>query len=150
MSTLELGLIGNSRTSALVDKNARIVWWCYPYFDSDPVCCELMNPVKKEKDMGYIDIGFEKIRQADQYYERNSAVLVSRFGDNAHNVIEVIDFAPCIPMHDRLFTPSSIIRIIRRVAGRPRITIRIRPSVNYGSEAPQILSLIHISEPTRH
>ena len=143
MSTLELGLIGNSRTSALVDKNARIVWWCYPYFDSDPVCCELMNPVKKEKDMGYIDIGFEMIRQADKYYERNSAVLVSRFGDNAHNVIEVIDFAPCIPMHDRLFTPSSIIRIIRRVAGRPRITIRIRPSVNYGSEAPQILPGAH-------
>ena len=143
MTTLELGLIGNSRTSALVDKNARIVWWCYPYFDSDPVCCELMNPVKKEKDMGYIDIGFEKIRQADQYYERNSAVLVSRFGDNAHNVIEVIDFAPCFPMHDRLFTPSSIIRIIRRVAGRPRITIRIRPSVNYGSEAPQILPGAH-------
>lgn len=102
-----------------------------------------MNPVKKEKDMGYIDIGFEKIRQADQYYERNSAVLVSRFGDNAHNVIEVIDFAPCFPMHDRLFTPSSIIRIIRRVAGRPRITIRIRPSVNYGSEAAQILPGAH-------
>ena len=143
MSTLELGLIGNSRTSALVDKNARIVWWCYPYFDSDPVCCELMNPIEKEKDMGYIDVGFEKIRQADQYYERNSAVLVSRFGDNAHNVIEVIDFAPCFPMHDRLFTPSSIIRIIRRVAGRPRITIRIRPAVNYGSESPQVLPGAH-------
>ena len=41
MSTLELGLIGNSRTSALVDKNARIVWWCYPYFDSDPICSRL-------------------------------------------------------------------------------------------------------------
>lgn len=144
MSTLELGLImANSRTSALVDKNCPHRLMVYPYFDSDPVCCELMNPVKKEKDMGYIDIGFEKIRQADQYYERNSAVLVSRFGDNAHNVIEVIDFAPCFPMHDRLFTPSSIIRIIRRVAGRPRITIRIRPGVNYGSEAPQILPGAH-------
>ncbi len=143
MSTLELGLIGNSRTSALVDKNARIVWWCYPYFDSDPICCELMDPVKKEKDHGYIDVGFEKIRQADQYYERNSAVLVTRFGDNAHNVIEIIDFAPCFPMHDRLFTPSSIIRIIRRVAGRPRITIRVRPSVNYGSESPQVLPGAH-------
>lgn len=141
MSTLELGLIGNSRTSALIDKNARIVWWCYPCFDNDPVCCALMNPNKK--DIGFIDVGFEKIRQSDQYYERNSAVLVTRFGDNAHNVIEIIDFAPCFPMHDRLFTPSSIIRIIRRVAGRPRITIRVRPSVNYGSETPQILPGAH-------
>ena len=143
MSSLELGLIGNSRTSALIDRNARIVWWCYPYFDSDPVCCELMNPGLKDKASGFIDVGFEKIRQADQYYERNSAVLVTRFGDNAHNVIEIIDFAPCFPMHDRLFTPSSIIRIIRRVAGRPRITIRIRPGVNYGSEAPQVLPGAH-------
>ncbi len=143
MSSLELGLIGNSRTSALIDRNARIVWWCYPAFDSDPVCCDLLDPDKKEKETGFIDIGFEKIRQADQYYERNSAVLVTRFGDNAHNVIEIIDFAPCFPMHDRLFTPSSIIRIIRRIAGRPRITIRIRPGVNYGSETPQILPGAH-------
>lgn len=143
MSSLELGLIGNSRTSALIDKNARIVWWCYPYFDSDPVCCDLMNTDTTEKTTGFIDVGFEKIRQADQYYERNSAVLVTRFGDNAHNVIEIIDFAPCFPMHDRLFTPSSIIRIIRRVAGRPRITLRIRPSANYGSETPQVLPGAH-------
>ena len=143
MSTLELGLIGNSRTSALIDANARIVWWCYPYFDSDPVCCELMDPDKTERDAGFIDVGFEKIRQSDQYYERNSAVLVTRFGDNAHNVIEIIDFAPCFPMHDRLFTSSSLIRIIRRVAGRPRITLRIRPATHYGSDAPEVLPGAH-------
>ena len=143
MNTLELGLIGNSRTSALIDKNARIVWWCYPTFDSDPVCCRLMQPDDTAPAYGYIDVGFDKIRQADQYYERNSAVLVTRFGDNAHNVIEIIDFAPCFPMHDRLFTPSTIIRIIRRVAGRPRITLRIRPAANYGSDAPQVLAGAH-------
>ena len=143
MNTLELGLIGNSRTSALIDRNARIVWWCYPTFDSDPVCCRLMQPDDNAPAYGYIDVGFDKIRQADQYYERNSAVLVTRFGDNAHNVIEIIDFAPCFPMHDRLFTPSTIIRIIRRVAGRPRITLRIRPAANYGSDAPQVLAGAH-------
>ena len=42
MSTLDLGLIGNSRTNALIDKNASIVWWCYPYFDSDPLCNALL------------------------------------------------------------------------------------------------------------
>ena len=43
MSQLDLGLIGNSRTSALIDRNARIVWWCYPNFDSNPLCCSLIR-----------------------------------------------------------------------------------------------------------
>jgi len=33
---LDLALIGNSCAAALVDRNARTVWWCFPYFDSDP------------------------------------------------------------------------------------------------------------------
>ena len=36
---LDLAPIGNSCAAALVDRNARIVWWCFPYFDSDPVFC---------------------------------------------------------------------------------------------------------------
>ena len=33
---LDLALIGNSCAAAFVDQNARIVWWCFPHFDSDP------------------------------------------------------------------------------------------------------------------
>ncbi len=50
--TLDLGLIGNSRTSALIDRNANIVWWCYPYFDSDPICCALLQPKRPEAEAG--------------------------------------------------------------------------------------------------
>ena len=39
---LDLALIGNSCSAALVDRNARIVWWCFPYFDSDPVFSRLL------------------------------------------------------------------------------------------------------------
>ena len=39
---LDLALIGNSCTAALVDRNGRIVWWCFPYFDSDPVFSRLL------------------------------------------------------------------------------------------------------------
>ena len=34
---LDLAVIGNGRTAALLDPEARLVWWCYPRFDSDPV-----------------------------------------------------------------------------------------------------------------
>jgi hypothetical protein len=30
---LDLALIGNGRTAALVDPQSRIVWWCFPGFD---------------------------------------------------------------------------------------------------------------------
>ena len=39
---LDLALIGNSCAAAFVDQNARIVWWCFPYFDSDPVFSRLL------------------------------------------------------------------------------------------------------------
>jgi GH15 family glucan-1,4-alpha-glucosidase len=132
MNTLDLGMIGNCRTSALVDRNGAIVWWCYPYFDSDPVCCSLLEPEQKERALGFVDLQFEGARMTAQHYERNSAILVSRFADELGNSIEIIDFAPRFYMHGRMFSPSMLTRIIRRTAGRPRIALRVRPAVNYG------------------
>ncbi|HSJ41871.1 MAG TPA: trehalase-like domain-containing protein, partial [Xanthobacteraceae bacterium] len=39
---LDLAVIGNGRTAALVDPTARLVWWCYPRFDRDPIFCRLL------------------------------------------------------------------------------------------------------------
>ena len=58
MSTLDLGLIGNCRTNALIDRNASIVWWCYPYFDSDPLCNALLAGEQTEDSHGRIDVLF--------------------------------------------------------------------------------------------
>jgi GH15 family glucan-1,4-alpha-glucosidase len=38
----ELGLIGDTRTAALVDGRGRIVWMCLPHFDGDPVFAALV------------------------------------------------------------------------------------------------------------
>jgi GH15 family glucan-1,4-alpha-glucosidase len=133
MNTLDLGLIGNSRTSALIDRNASIVWWCYPFFDSDPICCSLLEPGAADKPYGMIDVQLEGAVKKEQEYERNSAVLATRFADDAGNSIEVIDFAPRFYLHGRLFSPSMLVRIIRRTSGRPRISLRVRPAIDYGS-----------------
>jgi GH15 family glucan-1,4-alpha-glucosidase len=61
MKNLDLGLIGNSRTSALIDRQARIVWWCYPHFDSNPMCCSLLRPVPNDaapEAFGFTDVLF--------------------------------------------------------------------------------------------
>jgi len=138
MATLDLGLIGNSRTSALINQYAKIVWWCYPHFDSDPICCSLLQPNSTGEQSGLIDIQLDDMENAEQYYERNSPVLVTRLSDAKGNCIEVIDFAPRFILHGRMFTPSMLVRIVRRISGRPRVAIRVRPTVEYGSRACEI------------
>ncbi|MET3118499.1 GH15 family glucan-1,4-alpha-glucosidase [Undibacterium sp. GrIS 1.8] len=143
MSTLNLGLIGNSRTSALIDQKASIVWWCFPVFDSDPICCTLLQKQDPENASGLIDIQLGDAILVKQEYERNSAILSSLFADPAGNSFEVIDFAPRFRMHGRLFSPSMLVRIIRVVSGRPRIALRIRPTINYGQERAEVRSGTH-------
>ena len=151
MSTnLDLGLIGNCRTSALVNQAAAITWWCYPDFDSDPICCSLLQaesvPPAPSTRAGQIDVTLDGASGSSQSYERNTAILVTHFHDNAGNGIEVIDFAPRFEQHGRMFTPSMLVRIIRRSAGRPRITLRVRPAFDYGSErAKARIGAHHIS-----
>ena len=135
MNKLELGMIGNSRTSALIDTSAKIVWWCYPHFDSNPLCCSLLRSEEKNSAadaFGFIDMIFEESHTVRQTYLRNSAILQTRLQDTAGNVIDVIDFSPRFYQHGRMFAPAMVVRIIRRIAGRPRMGLRLRPALNYG------------------
>jgi len=142
MSTLDLGLIGNSRTSALIDRSAAIVWWCYPYFDSDPLCCSLLQHSqqveRQDGGFGFVDVLFEGAAVTGQQYERNSAILVTRMQDAAGNAIEITDFAPRFYKHGRMFSPSMLVRIVKRTAGRPRIGLRVRPAVSYGERRAEM------------
>lgn len=137
MATLDMGLIGNGRTSALIDQKAAIVWWCYPYFDSDPLCNALLQHGEAASQQGRIDVLLENARVLEQRYQRNSAILSTRLEDEHGNGIEVIDFAPRFYQHGRMFAPSMLVRIIRRVSGRPRIALRVRPGTDYGRQSAE-------------
>ena len=50
---LDLAVIGNGRTAALVDPTARLVWWCYPRFDRDPIFCRLISG---DEEKGFSDV----------------------------------------------------------------------------------------------
>ncbi len=136
-------MIGNSRVSALIDRRAAIVWWCYPFFDSDPICCSLLQKESNAAESGFIDVQFEGAETVDQTYERNSAILITRMRDKSGNGIEVTDFAPRFYMHGRMFSPSMLVRTIRRLSGRPRIALRVRPSVDYGNRRAEARSGAH-------
>ena len=48
---LDLAVIGNCRTAALLDTCGQVVWWCFPRFDSDPIFSRLLTG-EEEKEEG--------------------------------------------------------------------------------------------------
>ena len=52
-ANLDLAVIGNGRTAALVEPSARIVWWCLPRYDGDPVFCRLLAG---DEEKGFTDV----------------------------------------------------------------------------------------------
>jgi GH15 family glucan-1,4-alpha-glucosidase len=68
----------------------------------------------------------------EQAYLRNTAILRTQITDDAGGVVEIIDFAPRFQLYDRGYRPTSLIRLIRPLAGAPRIRIRLRPTADWG------------------
>ncbi len=136
MSTLDLALIGNCSFAALVDRQARIVWTCMPRFDGDPVFCSLLGNGEAQPELGFWDVELEGLVESEQFYRRNTAVLVTRLRDGAGNAIEVVDLAPRFRHYGRAFRPTQLVRQIRPLAGTPRIRVRLRPAQTYGEARP--------------
>src|SRR5262249_58682735 len=65
-------------------------------------------------------------------YLRTPAVVSTVLTDRRGNAVRITDFAPRYGHFGRVFRPPQLIRIIEPVAGLPRITIRFRPTHDYG------------------
>jgi GH15 family glucan-1,4-alpha-glucosidase len=131
----DLAVIGNSRIGALVDTSASIVWMCVPRFDGDPVFCSLLDADSRD---GRFDLELEQCTSIEQRYLPNTAILQTHMTDARGGQIEVLDFAPRFYQHGRVFAPVSLVRIVRRLTGRPRVSVRFMPRSDYGAERPPI------------
>ena len=126
---LDLAVIGNGRTAALVDPTARLVWWCYPRFDRDPIFCRLLSG---DEEKGFSDVVLDNMADFQSEYLRNTAVVSTVLTDRQGGAVRITDFAPRFRQFGRVFRPPQLIRMIEPVAGLPRITIRFRPTHDYG------------------
>lgn len=141
MSTLDLGVIGNSSFGALINPQGRIVWCCLPRFDGDPVFCDLLNGGDEAREgggFGFWDIEISDFARSEQHYAHNTAILKTRLYDSEGNAVEITDFAPRYISLGRMFRPVSIMRRLKPIAGTPRITIRLRPRYNWGDRVPDV------------
>ena len=126
---LDLALIGNSCAAAFVDQNARIVWWCYPHFDSDPVFSRLLAG---DEEKGFCDVTLANLVQTESQYVRNTAIVETILTDANGGKVRISDFAPNFERFERVYRPPQIIRRVEPIAGLPRVTIRVRPTHGYG------------------
>jgi GH15 family glucan-1,4-alpha-glucosidase len=139
MDKLDLGLIGNCGISALIDRQARMVWCCMPRFDGDPVFHALLGNASGDPSDGAFTIELVGFKSAEQAYIPNTAILVTILRGESGS-IEITDFLPRFYTRNRPFRPQTLIRKITVKEGSPRIRIKLRPRFRYGEAAPAISS----------
>ena len=66
---LDLAVIGNGRTAALLEPSSRIVWWCLPRYDGDPVFCRLLAG---DEEKGFTDVVLDGQVETRSDYVRRS------------------------------------------------------------------------------
>jgi GH15 family glucan-1,4-alpha-glucosidase len=135
MTDLSLWPIGNCQVSALIDTMGSFVWACQPRVDGDPLFCSLLEP--KGEARGNWSVEVEKQTSVQQYYLRNTPILVTRLTDADGSAAEVFDFCPRFPRSGRMYRPVAFVRIIRPVSGAPRIRVKLTPTVNWGERAAE-------------
>ncbi len=138
---LNLAIIGNCTLAALVDRRARIVWSCVPRLDGDPILCSLLNGNADgglKDEFGFFDVAIENFDRSEQHYRHNTAILVTTLFDSMGQAVEITDFAPRFRVYGRMHRPVTLIRMIKPLAGSPRIRIRLRPRFDYGAIEPEM------------
>ncbi|CAD7336508.1 Trehalase [Sphingobium sp. S6] len=133
---LDLWPIGNCQASALIDRAGRMIWACVPRVDGDPVFSALLDDKGWDQPdaRGFWAIELENCVTVEQHYIRNTPILVTRQTDDHGNAIELYDFCPRHRHLGRMYRPVAFCRIVRPVAGSPRVRVRLRPTTSWHSE----------------
>ncbi|MBI3558720.1 MAG: glycoside hydrolase family 15 protein, partial [Deltaproteobacteria bacterium] len=135
MTQLDFALVGNCQISALLDKSANYVWCCMPRLDSPAIFARLLG----DENSGYWGCQPEEEFTTTQRYLDNTNVVRTRFELRNGDKFEIIDFAPRFFFKDYFFRPPQLVRIIRPLAGSPRLIMRARPVFNFGNQKPRLV-----------
>jgi GH15 family glucan-1,4-alpha-glucosidase len=130
--SLELWPIGNCQVSGLIDAQAGLVWGCVPRVDGDPIFCELLNGDRRDEGVWRFEL--EGQVSARQEYLRNTPILVTRLEAEDGSAVEISDFCPRFERSGRMYRPVAWCRVVRPVAGTPRLRVTLKPMRGYGAQ----------------
>lgn len=135
--SLELGLIGNSATAALLNAFGDVTWMCLPRFDGDPVFCRLLEP-QSGPDTGLWSIRCDDLVRTTQSYRRNTAILETVQEDAHGNRLKITDFLPRFRDRGRMYRGRTLVRIVEPLTGTPRVTVCLHPRHSYGAHPARV------------
>ncbi|MDB4063596.1 glycoside hydrolase family 15 protein [Flavobacteriaceae bacterium] len=128
-NNLELGIIGNCHSSALISKSASINWCCLPEFDSPSVFGKILD----YNNGGSFEIICNENYNIQQQYLKNTCILVTKFS-SGKNIFEVHDFMPrYLKKKNKYHSPAEIIRYFKLISGKPKFKIKYNPKLEYSS-----------------
>ncbi len=129
---LQLWPIGNCQVSGLIDRTGALVWGCVPRVDGDPVFSALLNGDQREAGIWRFELEGEV--SAKQEYIRNTPHLLTTLKAEDGSAVQILDFCPRFERSGRMYRPVAYVRIVRPLAGNPRIRVVLNPTKNYGAE----------------
>lgn len=132
---LNLAAIGNGTIAALIDKNGRLAWCCWPRIDGDPIFSALLGG--EEPAGGFFDVQLDGQVKATRRYQDNTAIIETILENDSGAKLRIIDFAPRFKLYDRIYRPSMLVRRIEPMEGTCRVTVRLRPHFRWGEQVPQ-------------
>jgi len=124
----DYGLIGNTRTAALVSRSGSIDWLCVPRFDSDACLAALI---------GYDEHGAWSlrptvpIRETRQRYRDETLILETEFICDGGGV-RIIDFMPVGSSGER----CDVVRIVEGLDGQVTLEMQLDVRFGYGADVP--------------
>ncbi len=130
----DLAFLSDCHTAALVDRDATVVWWCPPRFDSGSVFGSLLGP-----EAGHWSLRPTAAHETERRYEEGTLVLRTTFttDEGVVDVLDALAFAPGARGHDiGLESPQVLLRRIEGVRGHVELETVFAPRMEYGLTVP--------------
>ena len=125
--TLNLGIIGNCKSAALINEDSSIDWCCLPQFDSASVFGKIID----EKIGGNFKIDCDESYEITQSYVKNTSILRTLFS-NGTNAFEVLDYMPRYEKEGGVYyAPPEITRVLKHLHGKPTFRVLYDPKLEY-------------------
>ncbi len=128
----DYGIIGNTRTAALVSRGGSIDWLCLPRFDSESVFGALLGDGRHGR---WLIAPKDPRAKSSRRYRGETGILETRF-ETAEGCATIIDFMP-IPSDDEQI---DLIRLVRGDRGRIQMCTEIILRFDYGRGIPWVRS----------